>query len=218
VAAAVARVGLNETRGLVISASITEGLAVKPTAHIASFQLHSVVCAAATSLIAARSGVLRVTRENPYFTSALLHDIGLLALAHFSPIALVEVVDFAVANKSPLADIERIAMGYSHAEVGALLLQRWRLSQLEIDACRWHHDILAAPPSAGPVPALVHLADMLARDALGGDTLTALVPEFEPRALEVLQLAPEALPELTQEVALATAPARAMAAAYFVHD
>jgi putative nucleotidyltransferase with HDIG domain len=117
------------------------------------------------------------------FTAALLHDVGVLALATSFPAAYGVVQQYALHADLPLWQAERLVMGLDHGVAGELLARRWRLPAIITSAIAAHH----APPEptgsgAATLTELVHIADALAH---------GISPE---------QDAHEAVPEVTVEV------------------
>lgn len=73
------------------------------------------------------------------YVAGLMHDVGILTLDRFMPNDLNVVIRKAQAQKTDLCDAEQQSLGYTHAEVGGFLAEKWKLSQVLIDAIRYHH-------------------------------------------------------------------------------
>jgi putative nucleotidyltransferase with HDIG domain len=120
----------------------------------------------------------RLARVDPEaaFTAGLLHDIGRIALLSVDP------ADFAVvlAARKEHADLEAAetaVLGFTHAEFGARLLERWHLPGSLVRAVEFHHQPDTAP--TGALTDLTHLADHLAH-AMVDNTLEQLVTSGAP--------------------------------------
>lgn len=107
------------------------------------------------------------------FVAGLLRDLGRVLLlelerARYAPLSR----DFLAAScGSELAQAERRAFGFDHAELGAACLDHWRLPDATCEAVRHHH----TPPEASGLRAVVWLADRMERlEGLGADTATLL--------------------------------------------
>ena len=74
------------------------------------------------------------------YVTGLMHDIGILTLDRFMPNDLTVVIRKAQAQKTNLCDAELQTLGFTHAEVGGFLAEKWKLSQPLIDAVRYHHN------------------------------------------------------------------------------
>ena len=105
--------------------------------------------------------MLRPFARDEVVTAALLHDIGKLLLARVRP-------GFTApsAVRHPPAEVvrqERRELGFDHASLGGLMLQRWGLPSTLVSAVSGHHSAEAATETA----ALVRLADIVVHHAQG---------------------------------------------------
>jgi putative nucleotidyltransferase with HDIG domain len=138
------------------------------------------------------------------FVAALLRDIGKLAIdALAGPDALETIA--AQADARPFLDYEREAFGADHAELGAILCERWGLPSEIVAAVRGHH----APPSDHPSPLVdvVHAADCVARWAGLGLGCDGLLYPFDAGARARLGTTRDELEALVADVHSALAPA-----------
>lgn len=138
------------------------------------------------------------------FVAALLRDIGKLAIdAIAGPDALERIA--AQAEARPFLAFEREAFGADHAELGAMLCERWGLPAEIVRAVRGHHE----PPSSGtdPVTDVVHAADCVARWAGLGLGCDGLLYTFDAGARERLATTRDELEALVADVHSALAPA-----------
>lgn len=119
--------------------------------------------AVAARLLATLTGL--ADRHRAY-TAALLCDIGeLVMLQHFP----AEHAGLETLPAEQRAQGEQRVFGITHAQAGAILLERWRLPDALAECARWHHD----PAQARIDPLLtrlVHLASSLAEHFEGPDT------------------------------------------------
>lgn len=84
--------------------------------------------------------VLGLTGVPDYvFTSALLHDIGKIVLGTFIEIDGREIMKLAFQDHISFEIAEQRVLGTDHAEVGAALLDSWKLPEPIVSVCRWHH-------------------------------------------------------------------------------
>jgi putative nucleotidyltransferase with HDIG domain len=121
------------------------------------------------------------------FTAGLLHDIGKLALDE----VLGKDTQTAIRSRIELngqscAEAEREIIGTDHAQVGASLLQMWKLPPEIIEAVENHHRPMAIPQLR--LSALVHVADCLAHimgSSVGWDSFAIRVDGGVARALEL---------------------------------
>jgi HD-like signal output (HDOD) protein len=134
------------------------GLSMKKlfsTPHLERIWDHSVQAAQIARQIAQLTGL--VTEEDAALT-ALVHDIGQILLA-----ALGGSYEscFAVLRRkhSYTMEIERELCGYTHAELGAELLESWQFAGDFASAVRWHHQ---PSRSSLPLSSLLYLTEYVA--------------------------------------------------------
>ena len=126
-----------------------------------AFWRHSLGCA-----LVARKLAEMIQFEDPdgVYLAGLLHDIGILVNAITFHKEFEVALEEAVVQHLPLDVAEQTAMGFTHAESGAILAELWRLPAHCCDTIRFHHNLSSAPAeSQNPYVALVSLADLLCR-------------------------------------------------------
>jgi putative nucleotidyltransferase with HDIG domain len=204
---AVALLGFDEVRKVVLTVSILEALRSR---RIEGFDLtrywkHSVVAALAASVVA--SACMPNLKADAYF-SGLLHDIGRLILFVFFREDLERALSIVQKTGCALHEAERQVIEVDHGQVGAWLLQKWRFPPEMVEAVRCHH----APQSARnheKLSALVHVGDVFADAALFGLGLGERIQEIAPGVRSVIDLHPSRLDrifgELFQEIKRAEA-------------
>ncbi len=129
------------------------------------------------------------------FTAGLLHDIGKLALNHaLTAEAQAEIRRLINDRNLSRSEAEAEVIGTDHGEVGACLLESWRLPAEIVEAVRNHHR-----PVVDPLPKLstpTHVANCLAH--LIGSTVgwEGFAVRTDARATEALGITPEKLETL----------------------
>jgi HD-like signal output (HDOD) protein len=155
IAKAITMIGTSELHSLVLatSAALAFRNISSKLIDMESFWQHSVRAALAARGFA-ESGSLRRHRER-VFLSALMHDVGQLVLYHQLPEVSTRILQ-AVKTGRPQDEVEYEALGFTHAEVGALLLERWNLPSSLTMPVRFHHRYDEASDFAREA-ALIHI-------------------------------------------------------------
>lgn len=96
-----------------------------------------------------------------HFTAALLHDIGKLLLGQFVGDEMAQI-EALTATGIPFQVAESQILGMNHAEVGGLILEKWKLPEDIVAAVRWHHDPEHVPEGLGSIVDIVHMANTIA--------------------------------------------------------
>lgn len=145
----------------VVMVSCMNGFMDKPVSgydlEMGELWRHAIAVSVAAEGLAAE---LNVQGISEVFTAALLHDMGKLVLGGFVADHIDRLQARASAEKVPYEMAEHDVLGIDHAEVGALLLEKWGLPGTIINAVRWHHNPEGVEP-ADPMIDLVHMADVL---------------------------------------------------------
>ncbi len=121
-------------------------------------------------------------RPEEAFTAGILHDIGVLALRKAMPERFSDVMATARRGGLSLWDAEMECLGFTHAELGGALTERWQLPARLAQAVSRHHEALLAPAIDG-LAGVVSFADRVA-DHHGIHAGFARAPQIiPPRAL-----------------------------------
>ncbi|MCP4292335.1 MAG: HDOD domain-containing protein [bacterium] len=96
------------------------------------------------------------------FLAGLMHDIGKLVLNIRIPEQFDEIVQVVYNENKSFHETEMLQFGFTHAEVGALLVNKWKLSSLLEDVIRNHHTPEAFSPD-NPLLLYLDLANKLCR-------------------------------------------------------
>lgn len=133
----------------------------------------------------------RVANADDAFVCGILHDIGLLVLNSFCGGAYRKVMDTFQGTAS-LLEAESSTLGFTHAEIGLWLADKWTLPDIILDTVRFHHQPSAAVRNRELV-SLVHIADCIASTYFYrvSDKDPYYCPD--PAALAVLNLTPASL-------------------------
>jgi len=104
------------------------------------------------------------TQREEAFTAGLLHDAGKLILADILAARYFEIYSDARTHSHPLSTAEREALGVTHAEVGAYLLDLWGLPASLVEAVALHHEPARTHEPVFSSLTAVHIANALAEN------------------------------------------------------
>ena len=105
-----------------------------------------------------------VREDDTYYIAGLLHDIGKLVMLNAFPDCLKQSLKFEETNPRAFLERERKTFGFTHADLGALYLERNGLTSEIVEAVLFHHE----PDKGFHEPnyaAGIEVADLLARYA-----------------------------------------------------
>jgi HD-like signal output (HDOD) protein len=95
------------------------------------------------------------------FITGLLHDIGKFVLFDHLRSEFVEAVIESQTSGRPIQNVEREAFGFTHADVGRLIAERWHMPCRIVCAIGEHHDHKLAQ-ATDQLTALLAAADHIA--------------------------------------------------------
>jgi putative nucleotidyltransferase with HDIG domain len=194
---AVAVVGTNELRSLAMAtaaARVFTGVP-KDLVDMNDFWRHSILTGVISQELAKRVNVLHSER---LLVMGILHDIGRLVIYLTLSEQSRDILLITGGNDSFLPETEQEVLGFTHMDVGAELLRKWRLPDSIVTVAGTHHN----PLSGGKYrfeSTLVHFAIVLSNaylkggqidEALDGVSatlweLTGLIPDDIDKAFEV---------------------------------
>ena len=136
----------------------------------------------------ARAERMPVDVQDRAFLAGLLHDAGKLLLAANAPDTYGRINAEIRFGFRSFTDVEREALGMSHAEVGAWLAGVWDLPMDVVAALAFHHEPRQLAKMPFSIPHIVHVANILAHqvqlDLPGGQ-----VPQLDESMLLKLGIA-----------------------------
>ena len=147
---------------------------------------HSLITATAAEIVAAEAYDMNV--EAPVaFTVGLLHDIGKLVMSQaIKPEIQAEIRDLIEKQKCSRSEAEKVVLGTDHGEVGACLLQSWRLPEEVIEAVLNHHNPIVEPRPKLSV--ITHVANCLAHLAGSAPGWDGFAVRVDPKAIAALNI------------------------------
>jgi HD-like signal output (HDOD) protein len=154
----VALLGMTHVRSLVMAAALGGSFKSVPGIDLKQFWRYSLQAADIAKSLA---GLLHQNQGNA-FTAGLIHAIGILVM-HIAMPDRMEPLDFSTP---PLdlnrAAAERNALGYTYAEVGAGMAEKWQFPEEMVSALANQFSPFEGE-SYDPLAGLLHLASWRAR-------------------------------------------------------
>jgi putative nucleotidyltransferase with HDIG domain len=95
------------------------------------------------------------------YVCGLLHDMGKIIFSSVLPELEEHITSFSAAKNIPKELFERLSAGINHAEIGALIAEKWNFPEVIIQTLRFHHNPESAPESTQKLVSVVYLADMM---------------------------------------------------------
>lgn len=158
--------------------------------------------------IAAGAIAKEVRFENPEeaFIGGLLHDIGKVVMNNSDPRKFADVMQKVYNEHLSFRIAEWEFYGFSHVDVGALVIRKWKLPESLELAIKHQYDpkSLAGNPYYMRLTAIINLADQFClKLGMGHREPVSGLPLEKEGAFEILKMDPAGLQELVERVALA---------------
>ena len=197
---AVVILGFREVKSLALG--ITVFGAMKKTNGGASivledFWMHSIGCALAGQIICKR---VKGVDAGIAFTSSILHDIGKLVLDNFFTAEYENVLKKVCMNGMSMVEAEGEVLGFTHADVGGWLCERWKFPPMLVSPISFHHQLEKVDENSRHMTSVVHLADILCRRAHIGSGGDDKISPVHTLAKEYLKLEEDDLDKMVEEL------------------
>ena len=198
VSRAVSVIGEDDLRNLVLATSAVDTFKRIPNqlVDIDLFWRHSVHTGIVSRILSRHCNILHGER---LFVAGMLHDIGKLVLYFKEPELSQQVLLKAAETDGQLYNAEKEIIGFTHGDVGAALIEAWKLSDTLKEVVAYHHTPLKAKNHRMET-AIVHTANCIV-NAISPDVdvdehLLDDYPAFEKETLEITGLDLKILPEV----------------------
>lgn len=152
--------GLDTVKSLVLSVQIFTQFNIPQSFFpvITKLWRHSLNTGKLTKLIALREGLAKESVDHA-FMAGLLHDCGKLVLMANFPGKMKTIISRRPGTSSEYLQLEQLAFGVTHGQVGAYLLGLWGLPQPIVDAICLHHTPGETPYDNFSALTAVHIAN-----------------------------------------------------------
>jgi HD-like signal output (HDOD) protein len=194
---AVVLLGLNAVKGIALAAGFCKLFRsdrIHPQFDAHELWVHSVAVATGARMLAKDSG--RISPEEAFF-AGLIHDIGLVIEMQACRKGFAGTIEAACRHpNAAFREIELQTLGATHEAFGAAICQAWKLPASLINVAGYHHRPLELPPAKRTLPAVVHVADILAAQLGRGYSRTVETDAINPQISEEVKLDPTTLDAL----------------------
>lgn len=150
--------GMNTVKELLVAASAYKILNKKIEGYLlerGDLWKHSLFCAMASETLASEAAP---SLKDKAYIAGLLHDVGKIILAHYVQEEFEKILAKVERENISFDSAEKDVLGFTHAELGARVLEKWNFPEEIVDAIEFHHDPKEA--KFKPLAGLVHLGDM----------------------------------------------------------
>jgi putative nucleotidyltransferase with HDIG domain len=94
------------------------------------------------------------------YVAGILHDMGKIIFSNVHPELLTKIREFCAEKNLPASTFEDLSAGMNHAEIGALIAEKWNFPDGLVKAIHYHHDPSSAPAECKDLVNTVYLANM----------------------------------------------------------
>ncbi len=199
--AAVARLGFNRVRNLVLIAS-TKDVYRKGNKTAQELWKHSLGVGLGARMLGQTLG-LSPAQLDDLFLAGLFHDLGKVLMNNQKPERYQQVIQTALEQRRATSEVEKEVFKFSHEEVGVMILQKWNLPEFLMNPVRCHHLIQKDDSKGLPDQtqvAIVATADQIANMLGMGILTSAAIDPVGARSSRLLGLGEEQLLPIIEQL------------------
>ena len=93
------------------------------------------------------------------YVAGILHDLGTIIVTSLHPETYERMRRFSMEKNIPPRILERFSFGMNHADIGALIAQKWNFPDQLVEGIKYHHDPLLASHKYKDIVFCVYLAN-----------------------------------------------------------
>jgi HD-like signal output (HDOD) protein len=182
---AISVVGTEQLSYLVLSTVVTGKFKSIPESvlNMESFWQHSIACGLIARELASYKSSLEPEK---FFVAGMLHDIGQIILCSKLPLLSMKFLLDLQSQSGQIDFLEKEELGFDHADLGASLLKKWKLSDFHVEMVAFHHKPHHSPHFAFEA-SILNFADDLANSMqLGSSGEKPVSPKFVEEVWENL--------------------------------
>lgn len=191
-------IGTQQLQAMSLAVSVMEVFTGIPEnlVNMKSFWQHSIACGITARALAIYR---RETNVERIFAAGILHDVGRLVMCTAMPEIFSGMITASRDGKALLLRMEEERLGFTHAEVGGRLLEKWLIPPSITEPVGCHH----SPDTARKFPleaAFIHLADIICKSLGFGFNGEWPVPPLDPSSWERLGIPTASLRDIVKHV------------------
>jgi HD-like signal output (HDOD) protein len=95
------------------------------------------------------------------YVAGILHDLGLIVVRTLHPKTQDRMRKFSMEKGIPASLLEKFSFGLNHADIGAMIAQKWNFPDVLVEGIKYHHDPLLASRRSKDVVFCVYLANAI---------------------------------------------------------
>jgi len=94
------------------------------------------------------------------YVGGILHDMGKIIFSNVHPDLLNKIKGVCADKNLPSSTFENLSAGLNHAELGAMIAEKWNFPDRLVTAIRYHHDPESAPSDCKALVDTVYLGNI----------------------------------------------------------
>jgi len=189
---AVLLLGFNAVKNIAIAASLDKLFRtskIGPHFDARDLWLHSIAVATCARALAKET---RLALIDEAFLAGLIHDIGIMIEMQACRDKFVEMTEVLASEPSlTFRQAEKRVLEETHESFGAALCRNWQFPLKLENVVRFHHQPMLLSEADRVLPAIIHVADILAARTGIGYTRTVETDQVDPQILNALGLCEE---------------------------
>jgi len=193
--------GLRAVKSIAIAVSLTKlfrGGTVGVNFDPAQLWTHSIAVATGARILAAHSELVPCDEA---FLAGLIHDLGILIEIQSNAQKFLQLTRRIAADESlAFRQGEIETFGASHEEFGASLCENWNFPRRLQLATGYHHRPWELSEADRPLPAIVHIADVISARLALGYSRTVETAFIDPAMLDAANLTESMIGEITDDL------------------
>ncbi len=162
---------------------------------------HSLGCAVSSKVLVS---VTDAEYAEQAFVAGIIHDIGIIAIAHYLPHEMEEILKAMHDLQALQFEVEKEILGFTHQRVGGLIADQWNFPEEYIQAIKYHDGPIPSSIDEDPVSAklarAVYIGNQLAKVMRLGKSIDPSVAKIPIDVWQALGISREVIPTLRESI------------------